>query len=191
MATGTVTADNVSVGKPQAAGGIFAAPIGTPAPSDAVSPLGESFVNLGYVNEDGLTNAIETDSEEIKEWGGNTVLTVQTSRTETFTFTFIESLNTEVLKQVFGAVNVTDGSVKHNGLPRGRQLYVFEILLTGDRRKRIVVPNAEITELGETVYKAGEPIGYECTLSAFPDAEGNTAYEYVAVKASSPDVHEG
>ena len=59
-------------------------------------------------------------------------------------------------------------------------MYVFEILLTGDRVKRIVVPNAKITEVGDVSYVDGEPIGYEVTLSAFPDADGNTATEYIA-----------
>lgn len=184
MAKGTLNADNVSVGKPQAAGGIFAAPTGTEPPKDAATPLAEAFVNLGYVSEDGLTNAIETDTEDIKEWGGATVLTVQTSRTETFTFTFIESLNEDVLKQVYSADNVKTGEVIHNGLPKGRWVYVFEILLTGNKKRRIVVPNAEITEVGETAYKAGEAIGYETTLSAFPDKDGNTAYEYTAEAAA-------
>lgn len=185
MATSSMNAKNVSVGKPMAIGGVFVAPAGTTLPTDAKTKLAEAFVNLGYINEDGITNSVETDSESIKAWGGDTVLTVQTSREETFTFTLIESLNEYVLKQVYGAKNVEAGTVKHNGLSRGRHVYVFEILLTGNKVKRIVVPNSEITEVGETVYKDGEPIGYEVTLSAFPDEAGNTAYEYVALITGS------
>lgn len=182
-ATGKLNASNVSVGKPMVIGGVYGAPAGTKAPTDAKTELDAAFVNLGYVSEDGVTNSVETDTEEIKAWGGDTVLTVQTSRTETFTFTFIESLNENVLKQVYGEKNVADGAVKHNSLPRGRNVYVFEILLTGDKIKRIVVPNSEITEVGDIVYADGEAIGYEVTLSAFPDSDGNTVYEYIAAIA--------
>lgn len=182
-AIGKVNANNVSVGKPMAIGSVFVASANTTPPADGKTALPEAFKNLGYISEDGLTNAINTDSEAIKAWGGDTVLTVQTSREETFQFTLIEALNSEVLKQVYGEKNVSEGNVKHNALPRGRFLYVFEILLTGNKVKRIVVPNGEITEVGDVVYKDGEPIGYEITLSCFPDKDGNTAYEYVAVIA--------
>lgn len=177
MALGTVA--NVSVGKPNASGAVFVAPLTVAVPVDGKAPLAEGFKNLGYVSEDGLTNTVESDSEDIKAWGGDTVLSVQTSRKETFVFTFIESLNEDVLKQVFGEANVVSGTVKHNNVPRGRWGYVFEILLTGGKIKRIVVPQAEITNVGDTVYKDGEAIGYEVTLTAFPDKDGNTAYEYI------------
>ncbi|MGP9727886.1 MULTISPECIES: phage tail tube protein [unclassified Glutamicibacter] len=178
-------ASNVSVGKPTAAGGIFAGPVSTEPPVDARSTLVAGIVGLGYVSEDGLTNTIEADTESITAWGGDTVLTVRTSRAETFGFTFIET-NVDVLREVYGPDNVTveeitgDIAVLHNAKELPSRLYVFEIIMTGDKVKRIVVPNAKINELGDVVYVDGEPIGYEVTLGAFPDAEGNTAYEYIA-----------
>ena len=185
MATGTKNATNVSVGKPMATGGVYAAPIGTNVPTDATTALDAAFVNLGYISEDGITNAIEADSEDIKAWGGDTVLTVATSRTETFAFTMLESLNENALKQAYGADNVTAGAVTHNGAARGRWVYVFEILLTGNKVKRIVAPIGEVTELGEVVYVDGEPIGYEVTVPTYPDDSGNTVYEYVAAIAGT------
>lgn len=180
VATGKLTADNVSVGKAMMTGAIYFAPIGTTVPTDALKPL-DGFTNLGYVSDDGLKNKVKADTESIQAWGGDTVLTVQTSREETFEFTFIESLNPDVLKQVYGEANVdAAATVRHNALQRGRFVYVFEILLTGNKVRRIVVPNAEITEVGEITYKDDEAIGYECTLSAFPDENSNTAYEYTA-----------
>ena len=184
-ATGTKNAANVSVGKPMTIGGVYAAPIDTPVPTDATTALSEAFVNLGYISDAGVTNTVESDSEAIKAWGGDTVLNVQTSRTETFTYTMIESLNEAVLKQAYGEANVAEGTVKHNGATRGRWVYAYEILLTGGKVKRVVVPVGEVTEVGDVVYVDGEPIGYEVTVTAYPDAEGNTAYEYVAAIAGS------
>ena len=174
---------NVSVGKPLAAGGIFAGPTTATIPTDATTAL-TGFTGLGYVSEDGLTNTVETDTESIQAWGGDTVLTVRTSRTETFAWTFIET-NADVLAEVYGPDNVSGDlesglTVIHNNKELPRRAYVFEILMTGDRVKRIVVPNGQITEVGDVVYTDGEAIGYEVTLSTFPDEDGNTVYEYVA-----------
>src|SRR5690625_221093 len=174
---------NVSVGKPMAAGGIYAGDTTLTPPTDATTELPSGLEGLGYVSDDGLTNGIEMDSETIQAWGGDTVLTIITSRTETFSWTFIET-NEEVLKQVYGPDNVSvtggDIAVVHNSKALPRQLYVFEILMTGDKVKRIVVPNSQITEVGDVVYVDGEPIGYEVTLSCYPDEDGNTVYEYIS-----------
>lgn len=188
---GKPNAKNVSVGKPTAAGGIFAGDTTTTAPTDARTKLPSGLEGLGYVSEDGLVNSIEVDTETITAWGGDAVLTVRTSREETFAFTFIET-NALVLKEVYGPENVTvddasgDIAVLHNAKELPNRLYVFEILMTGSKVKRIVVPNAKVNEIGDVTYVDGEPIGYEVTLGAFPDEEGNTAYEYIAEIIDGP-----
>lgn len=168
-------------GKPQAAGGIFSGPTTVTLPTSASAPL-TGFSGLGYVSDEGLTNGIEMDSTPITAWGGETVLTVSTSRTETFSWSFIET-NALVLAEVYGQDNVSedDGelAVIHNGKELPHRAYIFEILMTGKRKKRIVVPNGKITEVGEVVYVDGEAIGYQVTLTCFPDDAGNTVYEYI------------
>ena len=178
------TATNVSVGKPKAAGGIFVDTPGGTLPTDATSALPVTAVGLGYVSDAGLVNGVEINTEDVVAWGGDTVLTIRTSRSETFSWTFIET-NAAVMKEVYGPDNVTgtDGTgltVLHNNKELPSRVYIFEVLMTGNRVKRIVVPNAKITSVGDVSYVDGEPIGYEVTLGAFPDASGNTAYEYVA-----------
>ena len=174
----------VSAGKPLVSGAINAAPIGTAVPTGTTSELDAKFVKLGYVSEEGLTNAVETDSEGVKAWGGATVLTIRTSRDETFAWTFIQAMDPDVLKEVYGEKNVTSNAgeiaVKHNDLELSPRVWAVAILLTGGRMKRIVVPSGTITEVGDVVYKDGDPIGYEVTMHAAPDAEGNTAYEYIS-----------
>lgn len=178
-------AKNVSVGKPMTGGAVFIAPAGTTPPTDAVTPLAEAFENVGYISEDGVTNAIETDSEEIKAWGGDIVLNPQTSRSETFAYTMIEQ-NETAFKHVFGENNVNVDAVtnaitiKHNGNEREENVVVVETLLSGGKVKRQVIPRGKVKEIGEIVYKDDEPIGYETTIQALLDADGNTAYEYIA-----------
>ena len=84
-------AQNVSFGKPKAVGGVYIAPAGTTLPTDGTTALTGAYVNMGYISEDGYVQSIETDTEEIKAWGGDVVLTAQSSYKETHTVNFIET----------------------------------------------------------------------------------------------------
>ena len=180
----TQNAKNVSAAKPKAGGAVWSAPLGTEAPTDAVTTLAAAFHSLGYCSDGGIVNSIETDTESVPAFGGDTVLELQTSRKETFKFTPIE-LNQYSLGETYGDDNVTlddqgNLTILHNGKEHDFRVYVFEILLNQNRVKRIVVPNGKITEVGDVSYVDGEPIGSELTLTALPDESGNTAYAYIA-----------
>ena len=184
MATNTNNSDNVSVGKPKATGAVFFAPKGTALPTDATSELATAYKAVGYVSEDGVKNEVETDSEEIKAWGGDIVATPQTSYSEKFSLTLIET-NETALKVVYGEDNVTVAdsgviTIKHNSAEKTEIVMIIEVVLSNDRVKRLVVPKCKLSEMGEITYKDDEAIGYECTFQALPDADGNTSTEYIA-----------
>lgn len=174
----------VYVAAPKAGGAVWSAPSTATAPTDAVSTLGSEFKGLGFISEDGIVNAEETDTEDIPAFGGKIVKTVKTSRKETYTFTPLET-NSNVLAERYGEDNVTVGTngaitIAHNGNKRAARIYVFEFVLDDNKVQRDVVPLGRITEYGEKAYKDGEAIASEFTLTCEQDSAGNTAYSYIA-----------
>lgn len=175
---------NVSAGQPKVAGAVFRAPTGTTLPTDASTALNSAFVDLGYVSEDGVTNNNSAESDNVKAWGGDTVLVLQTEKPDEWTLTLIEAMNQNVLKTVYGDANVTVGTgglitVQAKADQLADNSYVIDMKLKGGAMKRVVIPNGSLSALGEVVYKDDEPIGYEITLQALPDANGVTHYEYI------------
>lgn len=176
----------VSAAKPKLGGAISYAPTTTTLPTDATTALDAAFVNVGYISEDGVTQGITRDSEEIKAWGGDTVMTSQTDFAETFNFTLYEILNVDVRKAMFGADNVSGAlstgiTTLINSTELPAQAWVFDIVYNG-AISRIVVPYGKVSEVGEVVYADGEPVGYEMTITALPDTSGNCSYEYTVAQ---------
>lgn len=183
-------ASNVSAGKPKIGGAIYRAPLGTALPTDAISELDKAFKSLGYCGEDGLKNKNTPESGSIKAWGGDTVLNYQKSKDDVFTFTLIEAKDVETLKTVYGDENVTGElksgiAVKANSKEMPDCAWVVEMILRGDTLKRIVIPSASVSEIGEIVYKDDNAIAYETTIKATPDKDGNTHYEYIKEKGAA------
>lgn len=190
MASTPNNAQNVSVAKPKVGGAIFVAPVGTGLPTDVTTTLNAAFQNVGYISEDGVVNTNSPDTDTIKEWGGASVGKIDNGKDDTWQFTMIEALNPTALKLVYGDDNVsgtlaTGITVKANSNEQADVALVIDMILKGGALKRVVLPSASVSEVGEVTYAATSAIGYQTTLLATPDKDGNTHYEYIKGAAAT------
>lgn len=190
MASTPNNAQNVSVAKPKVGGAVFVAPVGTELPTDVTTALNAAFQNVGYISEDGVVNTNSPDTDTIKEWGGASVGKIDNGKDDTWQFTMIEALNPTALKLVYGADNVSGTlaagiTVKANSNEQADVSLVIDMILKGGALKRVVLPSASVSEVGEVTYAATSAIGYQTTLLATPDKNGNTHYEYIKGAAAA------
>lgn len=175
---------NVTTGKPKPGGAIWVAPVGTTLPTSVGATLDPAFKCLGYASEDGVTNDNSPSSEQIKAWGGATVLSIQTERPDSFGVTLIEAKNVEVLKVVYGASNVTVSAsgaitVKSTADELPNLSWVFDLVNSDGSYKRIVIPRGRVSETGTITYADNAAVGYELTITDTPDTAGAYHYEYI------------
>ena len=178
---------NVVAGKPLATGGILSGPLGTPLPTDASTAPDAAIKGVGYISDDGVSESMNRETDKIKAWGGDVVKIVQSEHSVTYQYTMIESARAEVNREVYGEPNVaaTVATTTHGNLlaikvtaeQLPHRVRVIEIK-DGDARIRIVLPDSQITEVGDITYQDASIIAYPVTVEAFPDSAGVKAYKY-------------
>lgn len=167
-------AGNVRIGQ---SGAVFVAPTGSTAPTDTTAAsVGASFVDLGYIKDDGMEITIpgSGDSNAIKAWqNAETVRTVVTPSEDlpTFHFTLIET-KLETVELYFGVEvtqGATEGSFDYVVKNRERQAFIVDVI-DGAELQRYFLPYGLVTDLGSfTASNGGDPIGYEITIAADRD----------------------
>lgn len=157
-------------------GEMFSAPAGTTQPTNSSTALSASFIGHGYVGEDGVTESWDDSVENIVAWQNATVVrAARTSSVATFGLKLIQTRGSN-LELFYPGSTVEDNGANEwkiavlpaNADPR---VFVFNVV-DGQKVERIVIGNGEVTERGDVVRKNGEPIGYEVTITAYPDDDG-------------------
>lgn len=182
MAEEMFSAENIGIGKGNPDGYAWVAPKGTKLPVDAKEAIDEAFKSLGYITDEGVTNSTEADSSDIKDWAGRVVKKIQNSFSENYQVGFYEARVT-VLKTYYGDANVDDDgkgtiTVRHNGAFTEERCFVLETLLTDTVIKRTVIPRGCIYERDDVEHSSESAVTFKGTITALPDAQGNTSYDY-------------
>lgn len=178
--------NNALVAKPvSATGGVLGALVnqsGLVLPTNAYAPLPAALVPYGLVSEDGVTRTVDSSDDKITAWGGDTVMVLRSEHSVSYSLTFLESANADLLKAIHGEENViiTEDSVeiRHTSKLPLRRSYVFE-MRDDPAAIREVVPDGQLTMSGDVSFVHTDVIRYEVTIEAFPNDHGVKAYSYI------------
>ena len=152
MAT-ALQADDVLIGTANGPG-IWMAPVGTSAPTDATSALAADWSTLGYLSEDGVTLSQSTNSEDIYPWQGRSpVRTMITERNLAMEFSMFE-FNEQNLQLYFGMEQATQGTADSWSLNvvsnAPAQIYSFVIDVADlDVKVRYYIPRGSLSDAGD------------------------------------------
>ncbi|MFE3122363.1 phage tail protein [Streptomyces hydrogenans] len=176
----TRAADLMEVG---ANGGGWAAPLGTASPGDPlVQPLAP-WAPLGGISEDGLTQGFDEESQEYTPWGYTSpIRTTITKSLRTFKVTVWETSRVMVrslqyrlpLVDLEPVAGLTTFAETASPLPDRRSFWF--LVVDGATNLGFYVPEGEISDRADVVHKQDSMAGFEWTITAYPDSEGNTVY---------------
>ncbi|MFD9949685.1 hypothetical protein ACFWYW_55635 [Nonomuraea sp. NPDC059023] len=156
-------------------GAVYAGPTSATAPTSATSSVPAAYNDMGYISEDGVTEAYDEDTQDIQAWqGGAIVRTLISSSKATLQFTMIESKASTLELFHKGStmeslgVNGYKIDVKTPNVVRKK--FILDVL-DGDKHIRIYVPDGEVTERGEITYVNDDTISYNVTVTCYPVAD--------------------
>jgi len=178
---------NTFVGTPKVTGGIWRVPQTITLPTTAYDARPGGAIRLGGVSDEGYTYQSERQTDKKKDWNGDKVRSLQTSKDDTLEITFIEFLNPNVMSLVYGADNVI---VAPASATRGTHIttksvadkldhgaYIIDTF-DGKVKRRRCVPDAQPDKIDPIAEKPGDWSVYKVTFDIFPDSQGVTSYTY-------------
>lgn len=163
-------------------GGIYVDLSGAATLPTSADDLLTEFDELGYVSEDGVTQTINSETNDIVAWqNADIVRKVQTSHDVTYQFSGLET-NPTVLEAYYGNYDAGADSVEITGAVLPRMSWVIDVF-DDDQKIRLAIPSGQVTERGDVQYVNGDAVMYPMTITAYP-VDGVKAYLYRATVGS-------
>lgn len=158
-----------------------------------LAPLPTGFEDLGWTSTDGVTFGRETESSQIRSFGSteptreditNDTITMSVTAQETkmLTIGLSTGVDTTALQAKVGTGEL---SISKPNLPNPRYYHVLGIFVDessdGELYFARYMPNAKITEFGETVYTSDgdDPIQYAMTFTGFEASDLGYSHRWI------------
>ena len=182
-----VDAKKIFIGLPDQAttGAILTAPVGTALPTSAVDTLNVAFKDSGYVTEDGVNVSPTWNTNKLHDWSGANVRTMLDSFEGQVSFSLMEMLDEQSVKQVFGASNVTKTAANSThgtqlNISMGSTLpeelaWVFK-MKDGDAKVLIVIPRGQVSAVDTLAFNRNNSANLPVTLDCLADSSGKSIY---------------
>lgn len=152
--------------------GVWVAPVGTPLPTDLSEPPAP-WDEIGWIDEDGLTQERKIDSETLMAWQAGTVVRKRVTSTDnTFAFKALEEKLSVFGLYFTGATAAAEGALTRVTIPAGtgvdQRAFVVDAV-DGNIYKRYLIETGEVTDRGEIPHKNDELTVYEMTVTVYGD----------------------
>lgn len=170
---------------------VYTGQVGATAPTSPTTAPGPGWDELGWLGEDGITEARDVDSDAKRAWqGGVTVRTVRANDSRRFSFVCLETnaITSGLIRP--GSVRTTTGGVTHTPVKSftGSDVRAWVIdTRDGAIDTRKVIARGEVVEIGDVVYQGTEITAYELTVECYPDSNGVLYDEYTNDPAMAVD----
>lgn len=152
-------------------GAVKYAAVGVTVPADADTPLTTGWTDVGYLTEDGVVETRPRSTTNLVAWqNADVVRTVVTESSITVGFTMAQT-SKATLELYYGATfDPVTGSIEIvPGETGGRRALVVDFA-DGADLVRLFLPQCEALEVGEQTLASGEVVGYEVTMTGYPDS---------------------
>lgn len=168
-------------------GAVQVAKVGTAAPTDARTKLPTDAwgSGLGYIGEDGITvSGLIAAGDAIRDWAKKKIRTTDGEADPSVSMPSIQ-VDEDLVKVLLneGDYEIAKATSEHgnqikmmwSGNP-GPERAVSVSMKDGDRRVRVYLPDAQVTDLDDVSFKPDAANTYAMTLSLNADAEGHYCY---------------
>ena len=164
---------NVSVGKGASGAYAWIAPYGTALPTDNKTSIASTYKVLGFIDENGVTFSDSSSPTDFNDMSGDSIATAPGAITKTAAFTPVE-LKKTTLELIYGATNVEDASgvIEYTDAGPDQTLWtlVFDFVLGGSRKWRVVVPQCRLKELADLTINYQTLVGRQNTMAVLYDS---------------------
>ncbi len=165
------------------------APVGTVMPTSATASLNVAFRDAGVISEDGLKKTAAVEATDVRGFGfTGPVRTLKTTRKTTFELTMMETNTTslEVYNELaLGSITVgVGGEIDFTEGEARTQKYAMVVdMIDGVNHMRGVARTVEVTNAKEMEIKAGVPVTWGVTMTAYPGSDGVAIHWYLVIPA--------